>query len=130
MDVRAGRQNDAASALHQMLDLSKSQSWDKERAETLSNLSTLERRRANYFDALAFEREALDLRRSMKPANETWRSLSSLAVLYEQIELLDLSRVNYVEALQAATTMGEPEDVADARLRYADFLNDFGSGER
>jgi diguanylate cyclase (GGDEF)-like protein len=129
LDVRAGRVEDAARDLQEVLNLSKAQGWHKEQAEALSDLSTLERRRSNYFDALAFERQALNLRRSMQPPSETWRSLSSLAVLYEQIELLDLSRANYLAALDAAATLGGVRDVADARLRYADFLNDFGAGE-
>jgi diguanylate cyclase (GGDEF)-like protein len=129
MDLRAARQDSAQRFLREVLSLTKAQHWDVERAEALSDLSNVERRRANYFDALSLERAALNLRRSLSPPSETWRSFGNLAVLYEQIELFDLARSNYLAALNAATENGVAKDIADARLSYADFLNDFGVNE-
>jgi diguanylate cyclase (GGDEF)-like protein len=128
MDLRAARQDSARQFLREVLRLTEQQHWDIERAEALSDLSSVERRRANYFDALGLERAALNLRRSLSPS-ETWRSYGNLAVLYEQIELIDLARSNYLAALDAATAQGVAKDIADARLSYADFLNDFGVNE-
>lgn len=96
-------------------------------ARVLSELSRLERRRGDYLAALRHELTGLDLRRQLDPAPEIWRSLLSLAVLYEQIELFDRARDYYVQALDQAERDGIGRNIASALTSYAGFLNDFGA---
>ena len=96
-------------------------------ARIYTELSRLERRRGDYLAALRFELAGLQLRRRVDPPLELWRSLLSLAVLYEQIELFDEARKYYVEALAEAERTQVPQQIADALNGYAGFLNDFGA---
>jgi diguanylate cyclase (GGDEF)-like protein len=127
--ARAGMVQEASTHYQRMLNIAKSNAWQVETVQALSDYAALERKRANYFSALGMEREALALRRAMNPPSETWKSLANLAVLYEQIELFELSRASYEEAWNAAKANGSAVDIADAELHLAGFLNDFGNGE-
>lgn len=127
IDTRSGRLLEATVSLKRIIALAEQQGWKKEKADALSGLSNIERRRTNYFASLSYERSALALRRTMPEPNDLWRSVLSLAVLYEQIELIDEARNNYLLAIEM-TKNNDPLDHASARLRYADFLNDFDAG--
>ena len=96
-------------------------------ARAYTELSRLERRRGDYLAALRFELSGLQLRRRTDPPLDLWRSLLSLAVLYEQIELFDEAREYYIEALAEAERTQVPQQIADALNGYAGFLNDFGA---
>lgn len=96
-------------------------------ARSYTELSRLERRRGDYLAALRFELSGLQLRRRVDPPLELWRSLLSLAVLYEQIELFDEARKYYIEALAEAEKSAVPQQIGDALNGYAGFLNDFGA---
>ena len=100
---------------------------DKARlADVHSELSRLERRISDYLAALREERTALELRRQAGQ-DGLWRSLLSVAVLYEQIELFDEARRHYAEALAEAERDGDPGSVSRALSGYAGFLSDFGA---
>lgn len=96
-------------------------------ARVLTEMSRLERRRGDYLAALRHELTGVELRRRLDPPPDLWRSLLSLAVLYEQIELFDQSRRYYDEALSEAERGGDAEQIADVLNGYAGFLNDFGA---
>ena len=127
MDVRSGRLLEATVSYKSIIALAERQNWAKEKADALSGLSNVERRRANYFASLSYERSSLALRRTMPEPNDMWRSVLSLAVLYEQIELMDEARTNFLLAIEM-TKGKDPVEHAGTRLRYADFLNDFDAG--
>lgn len=128
IDVRSGRLLQATVSLKGIITLAEQHGWKKEKADALSGLSNIERRRTNYFASLSYERSSLALRRTMPEPNDMWRSVLSLAVLYEQIELVDEARKSYLLAIEM-TKFKDPVDHASARLRYADFLNDFDTGQ-
>lgn len=127
-EASRGRSNEAATALLGALGLAEEQNWRSEKVFALSRLSDLERRRAEYLAALGYQKRALAIARQL-PATQTWQSLGSLAALYEQIELFDLAREHYELALEEASALGTAADVADAQVRLAGFLNDFGGAE-
>ncbi len=95
-------------------------------ANTLSELSRLERRRGDYLTALREELGGIELRRRVSPDADITRSLLSLANLYDQIELFDEARKHYAAALAEAERRKIDLDLADALNGYAGFLNDFG----
>lgn len=127
IDLRSGRLLQASVSLKQIIELAESKGWTKEKADALSGLSNVERRRTNYFASLSYERASIALRRTLPEPNDLWRSVLSLAGLYEQIELMDEARKNYLQAIEMTKALN-PVDHASARLRYADFLNDFDPG--
>jgi len=95
-------------------------------ADAQSDLSRSYRSRGNYLAALAEERVALSLRRRIMPTPILWRSLLSIAVLYEQLNLLDDAERRYSEALKEVEGEGNPVNIALVRASFAGFLNDFG----
>lgn len=127
IDTRSGRLLEATTSYKNIIALAERQNWQKEKADALSGLANIERRRTNYFASLSYERASLAVRRTLPEPNNMWRSVLSLAVLYEQIELMDEARNNYLLAVEM-TKSEDPVDHAGARLRYADFLNDFDAG--
>jgi len=97
--------------------------------EVLWRLATLERRRANFYEALSFQLRVLNLIRARPELGKIWKVHSEIAVLFEQLELPDQARSNNIDAVESAKQAGTPLDLAAAQIQYAGFLNDFGVEE-
>lgn len=98
-----------------------------ERADARSERARLHRRRGNYLEALRDEHAALALREQSADTANLWRSRLNIAVLYEQVELLDQARLSYEEALRSVSEHGNERDRASVLTGFAGFLNDFGA---
>lgn len=119
----------ADQALQRGLELLGDHGSARERALGWSDLSRLQRRLGNYLGALRSEQNALTLRQAQSERSEVWRSLLSMATLYEQVELFDQARANYLGALAEVERLGVARDLSAVLNAYAGFLNDFGAAE-
>jgi CheY-like chemotaxis protein/HPt (histidine-containing phosphotransfer) domain-containing protein len=100
-----------------------------EAADAYSALSRRYRRQGDFIAALEAEVNSLKLRRSLSPPPDLWRSLESMAVLYEQLEQFDAARRTYAEALTEVEAVGDAVNQMRVLASYAGFLNDFGSAD-
>lgn len=94
--------------------------------EVLWRLATLERRRANFYEALSYQLRVLNLIRTTPELGKIWKVQSEIAVLFEQLELPEQARNNNIDAVESAKQGGTLLDVATAQIQYAGFLNDYG----
>jgi diguanylate cyclase (GGDEF)-like protein len=129
LDIASGDLDGATTSLELAKPIYEKLRLMPELAEVHSEASRLERRRGDYLAALRVELLGLDLRRRLDPPPKLSRSLLTLAVLYEHIELFDVSRRYYAEALAEAERNGNESDVADSLNSFAGFLNDFGRSD-
>lgn len=127
MDVARGELASARQLLEEALEGARRLGDVAVQAQVLTELSRLERRRGEYLAALRAELMGLELRRQLDPPPGLWRSMLSLATLYEQIELLDEARRYYAMALAEAEREGDPAHIGDALNGYSGFLNDDGA---
>ncbi|MFO1496371.1 MAG: diguanylate cyclase [Lysobacterales bacterium] len=97
-----------------------------EAADVRSRMSRLHRLAGDYLAALRDEQVSLQLRRRIDPPPELWRSLLSIAVLYEQLEQFGEARLRYQEALEEAERHADPTQRSVVLASYAGFLSDFG----
>lgn len=95
-------------------------------ADVHSRMSRLHRLAGDYLAALRDEQVSLQLRRRIDPPPELWRSLLSIAVLYEQLEQFGEARLRYNEALEEAERHADPTQRSVVLASYAGFLSDFG----
>jgi diguanylate cyclase (GGDEF)-like protein len=94
--------------------------------EVLWRLATLERRRANFYEALSYQLRVLNLIRTRPELGKIWKVQSEIAVLFEQLELPEQARNNNIDAVESAKQAGTLLDIASAQIQFAGFLNDFG----
>jgi len=127
-ELRRGRVLPAQNAWLRALELANKFKGASDQADVLESLSRLERRRANYLEALTYQKKSLAIRRT-QPARNLWRNFVNLAALYEQLELFDLAREHYELAIKESTLRGTPEDAGNAKVQLAGFLNDFGAAD-
>ena len=97
--------------------------------DVLWRLATLERRRANFYEALSFQLRVLNLIRVQPELGKIWKVQSEIAVLFEQLELPDQARSNNIDAVESAKQAGTPLDIAATQIQFAGFLNDYGVEE-
>jgi diguanylate cyclase (GGDEF)-like protein len=94
--------------------------------EILSRLTLLERRRANYSDALRYLLQQLDLMKSNASLGAIWQIQAEIGVLFEQLEQSEAARQYFSLALESATKAAPPIDLARVQVQFAGFLNDRG----
>ncbi len=123
---RSGEIELAGSRWLAALERAESEKDQAVEVEVLWRLATLERRRANFYEALSYQLRVLNLIRKRPELGKIWKVQSEIAVLFEQLELPEQSRNNNIDAVESAKQAGTLLDIASAQIQYAGFLNDFG----